>query len=90
MPSTAARSSTRLQVETIMHSVTPGMRGQGAHGFGQVVARDGDAFAQRDGRGFVVDADEGELAHWAPNLCTWLKRLAAQTAIMTTSTAPET
>ena len=45
-----------------------GLRGQGAGGVGQIVARDGDAFAQLDGRGLVVDADENELAHGAPNL----------------------
>ncbi len=77
--STAASISTRLQVETIMHSETPGTCGKSAGRIRQLVARDGDAFAQLDGRGFVVDADENELAHGAPNLCTWLTRLAAQT-----------
>ena len=50
--------STRLQVETIMHSATPGHSGQGARGLGQIVARDGDPLAQLDGRGLVVHADE--------------------------------
>ncbi len=65
-----------------------GQGSQGARGFGQFVARDGDALAQLDGRGFVVDSDERE-RHGAPNLWTWLTRLAAQTASMTTKTAPE-
>ena len=51
-----------------MHSLTPGCGGKGASGVGQIVARDGDALAQLDGRGLVVDADENELAHGAPNL----------------------
>ena len=66
-----------------------GRRGQSARGLGQVVAADGDLLAQRDGRGFVVHANECE-RHWGPNLCTWLKKLTAQTAIITTSAAPET
>ncbi len=45
-----------------------GLRGKGASGIGQIIARDGDAFAQLDGRGLVVDADEDDLAHGAPNL----------------------
>ena len=61
---------------------------QRARRLGQILARDGDPFAQRDGRGLVVHSDEHE-RHCGPNLCTWLKRLAAQTAIMTTRTAPE-
>ncbi len=64
-------------------------RGQGAGGLGQLIAADGDLLPQRDGRGFVVHANECE-RHWGPNLCTWLKKLAAQTAIITTSAAPET
>src|SRR6185503_6469418 len=48
-----------------------GLRCEGAGGVGEIVARDGDAFAQFDWRGFVVDADEDELAHGAPNLWTW-------------------
>ena len=81
--STAASSSTRLQVETIMHSVTPGIVGQGARSLGQILAGDGDALAQLNGRGLVIHADERE-CHWGPNLWTWLKRLAAHTAIITT------
>ena len=50
---------------------------------GRSVARDGDPFAQLDGRGLVVHSNERQ-RHWAPNLCTWLKRLAAHTAIITT------
>ena len=61
---------------------------KGAGGFGQLVAGDGDALAQLDGRGFVVDSDERQ-RHGAPNLCTWLTRFAAQTASITTKTAPE-
>ena len=66
-----------------------GGSGEGAGGLGQIVAGDGDALAQLDGRGLVVDADEGE-RHWAPNLWTWLKALAAKTASITMKTAPET
>ena len=64
-------------------------RGQGARGLGQFVAADGDLLPQRNGRRFVVHANECE-RHWGPNLCTWLKKFAAQTAIITTSAAPET
>ena len=67
----------------------PGRGGEGARGFGKLVAADGDLLAQRNGRRFVVHADECK-RHWGPNLCTWLKKLAAQTAIITTSAAPET
>ncbi len=63
--------------------------GEGARGFRQLVAGDGDALTQLNGSRFVVDANDGE-GHWAPNLCTWLMKLAAQTPIITTSTAPET
>ena len=45
-----------------------GLGGEGASGVRQIVARDGDALAQLDGRGLMVDADEHELAHGAPNL----------------------
>jgi hypothetical protein len=37
----------------------------------------------------VVDPNENELAHGAPNLWTRLTMLAAQTQIMKISTAPE-
>ena len=86
--STAASSSTRLQVETIMHSVTPGIAARARVVSGRSSRRDGDPLPQRDGRGLVVHANERQ-CHGAPNLCTWLKRLAAQTAIITTNTAPE-
>ena len=65
-----------------------GHGGQGAGGLRQLFAGDGDALAQLDGRGLVVHSDEGQ-GHWGPNLWTWLKRLAAQTAIITRKTAPE-
>ena len=61
---------------------------QRACGFGQFIARDSDALAQLDGRGFVIDPYESE-RHGAPNLWTWLTRLAAHTPSMTTNTAPE-
>ena len=52
-----------------MHSVTPGTGGEGARCFGQLLARDGDALAQFNGRGFVVDPDEDETGSWGtPNL----------------------
>ncbi len=66
-----------------------GSGGEGAGGLGQVIAGDGDAFAELNGRGLVVDADDRK-GHWAPNLWTWLKALAAKTASMTMKTAPET
>jgi len=67
----------------------PGHGGESARGLGQLVAADGDLLPQRDGRRFVVHADECK-RHWGPNLCTWLKKFVAQTAIITTSAAPET
>ena len=66
-----------------------GSSGESARGLGQFVAADGDLLAQRDGRGFMVHANERE-RHWGPDLLTWLKKLTAQTAIITTSAAPET
>jgi hypothetical protein len=63
-------------------------RGQGARGLGQLVAADGDLLPERNGRRLVVHADERQ-HHCGPNLCTWLKKLIAQTAIITTSAAPE-
>ena len=48
-----------------------GHGGEGAGDFGELLAGDGDALAQLDGRGFVVDADEYE-GHGAPNRWTWL------------------
>ena len=66
-----------------------GLSSQGAGGIRQLIAGDGDAFAQLDGRGLVVNPDENELAHGAPNLWTWLTVLAAQTQSMTIRTAPE-
>ena len=72
-----------------MHSVTPGMAARARVVSGSSSREMAMRLAQRDGRGFVVHADEGK-RHCGPNLCTWLKKLAAQTAIMTTSTAPET
>ena len=65
--STAASSSTRLQVETIMHSVTPGTAARARVVSGRSVAGDGDALAQLDGRGLVVDSNERQ-RHWAPYL----------------------
>ena len=59
-----------------------------AQGLGQLVARDRDALAELDWRCFVIDSDEGE-RHGAPNLWTWLTRLAAQTASIKARTAPE-
>ncbi len=67
----------------------PGGRSQGARGLCQLIARDGNLLPQRDRRGFVIHANERQ-CHRNPNLCTRLKRFAAQTAIITTSTAPET
>ena len=71
-----------------MHSATPGTAARARVVSGSSSRRDGDALAQLDGRGLVVHADERQ-RHGAPNLCTWLKRLAAQTASITTRTAPE-
>src|SRR5581483_4886415 len=65
-----------------------GLGGESAEGLWQLVARDRDALAELDWRRFVIDSDEGE-RHGAPNLWTWLTRLAAQTASIKASTAPE-
>ena len=46
-----------------------GRGGESARGFGQLVATDGDLLPQRNGRRFVVHADERK-GHWGPNLCT--------------------
>ena len=72
-----------------MHSATPGVAARARVASASSSRPMAIALAQRDGRRFVVHANEGQ-RHWGPNLCTWLKRLAAQTAIMTTSAAPET
>ena len=52
-------------------SCTPSRRAarQSAGGLRQIVARDGDPFAQLDGRGLVVDSNQGQ-CHGAPNLWT--------------------
>ncbi len=62
-----ARISTRLHVETIMHSVTPGTAARARVASGRSSRRDGDPLAQLDGRGFVVDADKRQ-GHRGPNL----------------------
>ena len=81
-----------------LHAVTGGddhalgdsrRRSQRAGGLGQVVAADRDLLPESDGRRLVVNANECE-CHWGPNLCTWLKKLTAQTAIITTNATPET
>ena len=61
---------------------------QRARCFRQILTGDRDPLAQRDGRGLVIHSYEYK-SHCGPNLCTWLKRLAAQTAIITIRTAPE-
>ena len=43
-----------------MHSATPGRGGECARGFGKFVGADGDLLAQRDGRGFVIHANEND------------------------------
>jgi len=65
-----------------------GHRGQSARSLRQILAGYGDPLAQLNGRGLVVDADEGQ-GHLGPYLCTWLKTLAASTASITRKTAPE-
>src|ERR1035437_8256578 len=61
--------------------------GQGAGGLRQMLARYGDALAQFNRRGLVIDADEDQ-GHWAPIPCTRLIILAAITASITRKTAP--
>jgi hypothetical protein len=65
-----------------------GKRGQRAGSLGQVLARDCNLLPQLDGRGLVVDSNQGQ-THGAPNPWTWLKRLAVHTTIMTIKTMPE-
>ena len=65
-----------------------GHGGQGARRLRQLLARDGDALAQLDGRGLVVDADEDQ-GHYGPYLWTRLMTLAASTTSITRKTAPE-
>ena len=87
--STAASNSTRLQVETIMHSVTPGTAARARVVSGRSSRE--MAMRSRSAMGAVLwFTPMRARRHWGPNLCTRLKRLATQTAIMTTRTAPET
>src|SRR5271157_784587 len=61
---------------------------EGACGLRQLLAGDGDALAQLDGRGLVIDADECQ-SHCGPYLWMRLMTLAASTTIMMRKTAPE-
>ncbi len=65
-----------------------GMREKRTCFVGKFLGRDGEAFAQLDGRGFVIQACEKNL-HEAVNLWTELKRLAAQTQSMTRKTTED-
>jgi hypothetical protein len=63
-----------------------------AGGVGEAACGDGEALANLDGRGVVVDADEDEMlvqAHGAVNLWTALNWFAAQTARTTRKTKLE-
>ena len=67
---------------------------EGAGGFGEPGGGDGEALANLDGRGVVVDAEEDETslgcrAHGAVNLWTEENWLAAQTARTTRKTKLE-
>ena len=62
-----------------------GLVEEGAGGVGQTGGRDGEALANLDGRGVVIDAEQdetplGDRAHGAVNLWTAENWLAAQTA----------
>ena len=69
---------------------------ESARGVGEAFGRDGEAFANLDGRGVVVDAEEDEAArsgvvcgHGAVNLWTAENWFAAQTASTTRKTKLE-
>ena len=73
-----------------------GLMGEGAGGVGQARDGDGEALADVDGSGGVVDAEEqdragfeGDLAHGALNLCTAERAFADQTARTTRKTKLE-
>jgi hypothetical protein len=56
-----ASNSTRLQVETIMHSETPAANRAQARWSQPARRANGDPLAQRDGRGLVIDANEASV-----------------------------
>ena len=69
-----------------------GLVDEGASGVGEAACGDGEALAQLDGRGVVVDAEEDEVliqAHGVVNLWTEESWLAAQTARTTRKTKLE-
>ena len=63
---------------------------EGTGRVGEAAGRDGEALADLDGRGVVVDAEEDEIrAHGVVNLWTAENWLAAQTARTTMKTKLE-